>query len=34
MRDFETLYTIAADRKGGAQAFEKTLSSPKTMSEL
>ena len=34
MRDFKTLYKIAADRKGGAQAFEKTLSSPKTMSEL
>ncbi|MCY6381189.1 DNA-3-methyladenine glycosylase I [Hoeflea prorocentri] len=34
MQDFETLYKIAADRKGGTDAFEGTLSSPKCASEL
>lgn len=34
MQDFETIFQIAADRKGGPDAFEQTLSEPKTSGEL
>ena len=34
MRDFEEIYTIAADRKGGAAALEALLTTPLTPSEL
>ena len=34
MRDFDAIYKIAADRKGGPEAFEATLSSPKSPEEL
>jgi len=34
MRDFEAIYAIAADRKGGAAAFEPTLSTPEPRAKL
>ncbi|MFY0596164.1 MAG: DNA-3-methyladenine glycosylase I [Cognatishimia sp.] len=34
MRDFDELFAIAADRKGGPQALEALLSSPSSASEL
>ncbi|MDA4844269.1 DNA-3-methyladenine glycosylase I [Hoeflea poritis] len=34
MRDFDAIYKIAADRKGGQKAFEATLSHPKSREEL
>ena len=34
MRDFDAIYKIAADRKGGPEAFEATLSRPKSSEEL
>ncbi|MEX3008443.1 DNA-3-methyladenine glycosylase I [Hoeflea sp. TYP-13] len=34
MRDFDAIYEIAAGRKGGAKAFEETLSSPASTATL
>ena len=34
MQDFDAIYSIAADRKGGAKAFEETLPAPKKPKEL
>ena len=34
MKTFDELYRIAADRKGGPEAFEATLTTPKTPEEL
>ena len=34
MRNFDAIYAIAADRKGGAQAFETTLSMPESPARL
>lgn len=34
LRDFETLFALAAERKGGAAAFEETLPEIKTTAEL
>ena len=34
MRDFDAIYQIAADRKGGPEALEATLSRPKSSEEL
>ena len=34
LRSFDEIFTLAAERKGGAQAFEKTLPSPKSPAEL
>ena len=34
MQSFDAIYEIAANRKGGADAFEKTLSKPKSVAEL
>ncbi|MBW8639775.1 DNA-3-methyladenine glycosylase I [Hoeflea sp. WL0058] len=34
MRTFDELYKMAADRKGGPEAFEATLTTPKTPDEL
>ncbi len=34
MQDFETIYEHAAGRKGGASAFEQTLTAPKSATEL
>ena len=33
-RDFDALFALAANRKGGAGAFEQTLPTPKTPAEL
>ena len=34
MRDFDAIHAMAAGRKGGAEAFDATLSSPKSPAEL
>ena len=34
MRSFEEIFSIAADRQGGAQALEQLLTAPKTSLEL
>lgn len=34
MQDFDTIFEIAADRKGGSAAFESTLGRPKTPADL
>lgn len=34
MQDFETIFQLAAKRKGGAKAFEETLTAPKSPTEL
>lgn len=34
MRDFDAIYAIAAERQGGAEAFEATLSKPASVKKL